>query len=232
MTALSRRRAARSGRLGPDAWACSCHCCGAGRVARYSSASVSLFPSTSAPSRIVAIREAMVARQVDHQRVTVEKARYHADVERDGRFWFAKVRELPGCFTQAERLEDMEAAQVRDAIALYLEVPEDRFTLRMSPEALTQAPTGTMCSTPREGLGDAPRRGPSPVSPRLAPAPRLTYGGLPGNRSATGRQTERSRGPPASPPATARLDFASIRCAHVAHRQAEPSRCAPRGRAG
>ena len=49
---------------------------------------------------------------------------YHVDVVRSGSWWAISVPELPGVFSQARRLDQVEE-MVREAIALYLDAPAD-----------------------------------------------------------------------------------------------------------
>lgn len=51
---------------------------------------------------------------------------YTAMAERDGAWWAIRVAELPGVFSQARRLDRVEA-MARDAIALLLDVPPHSF---------------------------------------------------------------------------------------------------------
>lgn len=58
--------------------------------------------------------------------------------ERAGAWWAITVDELPGVFSQARRLDGVEA-MARDAIALFLGVPQDSFDLimreKLTPDA-------------------------------------------------------------------------------------------------
>jgi predicted RNase H-like HicB family nuclease len=51
---------------------------------------------------------------------------YTVNAERTGRWWAITVSELPGVFSQARRLDEVET-MARDAIGLYLEAPKDTF---------------------------------------------------------------------------------------------------------
>lgn len=51
---------------------------------------------------------------------------YTAMAQRDDGWWAIRVAELPGVFSQAKRLDRVEA-MARDAIALLLDVPPDSF---------------------------------------------------------------------------------------------------------
>jgi len=51
---------------------------------------------------------------------------YTAVCEREGGWWSVSIAELPGVFTQARRLDQVEAL-VRDAIALWLQVSAASF---------------------------------------------------------------------------------------------------------
>lgn len=63
---------------------------------------------------------------------------YTVVVEPDHGWWAIRVAELPGVFSQARRLDRVEA-MARDAVALLLDVAPDSFDLvvreRLSPEA-------------------------------------------------------------------------------------------------
>lgn len=62
---------------------------------------------------------------------------YTVTVERDHGWWAIRVAELPGVFSQARRLDGVEA-MARDAISLLREVPPDSFDIvvreRLLPE--------------------------------------------------------------------------------------------------
>lgn len=60
-------------------------------------------------------------------------AAYTAMATRSGSWWAIQVLELDGVWTQARRLDQVEA-MARDAIALLLEVPEDSFTITVQVE--------------------------------------------------------------------------------------------------
>ena len=64
----------------------------------------------------------------------VEKLRrnYAARAHRSGRWWAIDVPELRGVFTQAKRLDQVEA-MARDAIGLFLDVPPDSFEVTVQP---------------------------------------------------------------------------------------------------
>ena len=60
----------------------------------------------------------------------IEKQNFHFTIERDqeSQWLIAEVIELPGCYTQAENLADLER-NIREAIEVYLEtVSEDNPT--------------------------------------------------------------------------------------------------------
>lgn len=57
---------------------------------------------------------------------------YHANVERDGRFWLVHVPEIDQ-YTQARNLREVEA-MVRDLVATWLEVDPDSFEVVVSIE--------------------------------------------------------------------------------------------------
>jgi predicted RNase H-like HicB family nuclease len=58
--------------------------------------------------------------------VAAMKPRYTAEAERSGGWWSITVAELPGVFSQARRLDQVEY-MAREAISLLLEVPSDSF---------------------------------------------------------------------------------------------------------
>jgi predicted RNase H-like HicB family nuclease len=60
-------------------------------------------------------------------------ATYTATATRSGSWWAIQVEELDGVWTQARRLDQVEA-MARDAIALLLEVPEDSFDVAVRVE--------------------------------------------------------------------------------------------------
>ena len=55
-----------------------------------------------------------------------------ARFQRSGDWWAISVPQLRGVHTQARRLQKAEA-MVRDAIALFLDVPSDSFDVRIEP---------------------------------------------------------------------------------------------------
>jgi hypothetical protein len=55
---------------------------------------------------------------------------YHAEVERDGRFWRVRVPDIDRS-TQARSLSEAEA-MVRDLIAIMTDVPQNSFDVDMS----------------------------------------------------------------------------------------------------
>jgi predicted RNase H-like HicB family nuclease len=57
---------------------------------------------------------------------------YTARCQRVGDWWAISVPELKGVNTQARRLEKADA-MVRDAIALFLDVPADSFEIKIEP---------------------------------------------------------------------------------------------------
>ena len=57
---------------------------------------------------------------------------YHVAAERQGRAWTLRCDELPTMFSQATRL-DQVADTVREAIAFIADVPEDSFTIDVTP---------------------------------------------------------------------------------------------------
>jgi predicted RNase H-like HicB family nuclease len=59
---------------------------------------------------------------------------YRVDIEQAGSWWAISVPELPGVFSQARRRDEVEA-MARDAIALYLDVPEGSFGISVHEEA-------------------------------------------------------------------------------------------------
>ncbi|HLZ21151.1 MAG TPA: type II toxin-antitoxin system HicB family antitoxin [Ktedonobacterales bacterium] len=62
----------------------------------------------------------------------MKRKTYTARCERTGDWWAINVPELRGVHTQARRLEKAES-MVRDAIALFLDVPADSFDVRIEP---------------------------------------------------------------------------------------------------
>lgn len=56
---------------------------------------------------------------------------YTAVAERSGGWWAIRVRELPGVFTQARRLDQVEST-VRDAISIFLDVDPASFEVEVT----------------------------------------------------------------------------------------------------
>ncbi|MGH3546489.1 MAG: hypothetical protein ACRDPW_11290 [Mycobacteriales bacterium] len=61
---------------------------------------------------------------------------YRVVAERDGNWWGLEVPEIPGTFSQARRLDQVEVT-IRDAISLMLEVPEDSFGVEIDVQLPT-----------------------------------------------------------------------------------------------
>jgi predicted RNase H-like HicB family nuclease len=53
---------------------------------------------------------------------------YKVEIERDGRWWAISVPQLPGVFSQARRRANVDSL-AREAIALYLDIPQDSFEI-------------------------------------------------------------------------------------------------------
>ena len=66
------------------------------------------------------------------KRKAADRRVYRVTAERDGRFWFLRVPELPGIFTQVRRLEQAPE-MIRDAIAMMLDVPSHSFSVAVEP---------------------------------------------------------------------------------------------------
>jgi predicted RNase H-like HicB family nuclease len=60
--------------------------------------------------------------------VAVSRPMYTVTAQRDGRWWFVRVPEVPGAITQARRLDQVEA-MAREVVSLLLEVAPDSFDL-------------------------------------------------------------------------------------------------------
>lgn len=58
----------------------------------------------------------------------MNRPKYKVTAQRDGRWWFVRVPEVPGAVTQARRLDQVEA-MAREVVSLLLEVPPDSFDL-------------------------------------------------------------------------------------------------------
>jgi predicted RNase H-like HicB family nuclease len=58
----------------------------------------------------------------------VSRPMYTVTAQRDGRWWFVRVPEVPGAVTQARRLDQVEA-MAREVVSLLLEVAPDSFDL-------------------------------------------------------------------------------------------------------
>ena len=61
------------------------------------------------------------------------KPNYLVWAVRSGRWWAIDVPELPGVFSQARRLDQVES-MAREVIALMLNVPEDTFDITVEPD--------------------------------------------------------------------------------------------------
>jgi predicted RNase H-like HicB family nuclease len=64
--------------------------------------------------------------------VAVNRSTYTVSAQRDGRWWFVRVAEVPGAITQARRLDQVEA-MAREVVSLLLEVAPDSFDLTVQP---------------------------------------------------------------------------------------------------
>lgn len=63
---------------------------------------------------------------------------YDVNIERDEKWWAISVPQLPGVFSQARTRGDVEE-MARDVIALYLDVPNESFNLRIHEVATPPA---------------------------------------------------------------------------------------------
>jgi predicted RNase H-like HicB family nuclease len=77
---------------------------------------------------------------------------YRAIAERDGRWWAIRVVELPGVFSQARRLADVER-MARDAIGLVQGVAPDSFDVLVEPSLEDTA--GSLVDAARSSRSDA-----------------------------------------------------------------------------
>ena len=64
---------------------------------------------------------------------------YTVQIERSEGWWAISVPELPGVFSEARLRADVEP-MARDAIALFLDVPEDSFGLTIEEVSASGAP--------------------------------------------------------------------------------------------
>lgn len=62
-----------------------------------------------------------------------DRTTYTAHCVRSNGWWAISVPEIPGVHTQARRLDQVDA-MVREAIALFLDAPEDSFDIAVAPE--------------------------------------------------------------------------------------------------
>jgi predicted RNase H-like HicB family nuclease len=62
----------------------------------------------------------------------VSRPTYTVSAQRDGRWWFVRVPEVPGAITQARQLGQVEA-MAREVVSLLLEVAPDSFDLDVHP---------------------------------------------------------------------------------------------------
>lgn len=62
----------------------------------------------------------------------METMQYHVTAIREGRWWALRCEELPGVFTQAVRLDQVEDL-VREAIAFVADVPTESFEIEVTP---------------------------------------------------------------------------------------------------
>jgi predicted RNase H-like HicB family nuclease len=67
---------------------------------------------------------------------------FRAIAERDGRWWFVRVPDERGLYTQVRRLDQAEA-MIREVIGLMLEVPEDSFDVAVEPQIQSLGDLGT-----------------------------------------------------------------------------------------
>ena len=65
--------------------------------------------------------------------VAVQRATYTARCKRSGDWWAIVVAEVPGVFSQARRLDQVDE-MARDAISALLQVPPQSFDVRVLPE--------------------------------------------------------------------------------------------------
>ncbi|MHB8620126.1 MAG: hypothetical protein ACYDAG_11255 [Chloroflexota bacterium] len=62
----------------------------------------------------------------------MNKRIYTVNCQRSGGWWAITIPEVPGAFTQARRLDQVER-MARDVMALMLGVPEDSFGIHLAP---------------------------------------------------------------------------------------------------
>ncbi len=62
-----------------------------------------------------------------------EHPTYRAHAVRSGRWWAVDIREVPGAFTQARRLDQVET-MARDMLALLLQSPPDSFDVAVDAD--------------------------------------------------------------------------------------------------
>jgi predicted RNase H-like HicB family nuclease len=60
---------------------------------------------------------------------------YRVKVEHGERWWIVSIPEVPGAYTQARQLREVEA-MAREVVALMLEIPEDSFDLDIEGASL------------------------------------------------------------------------------------------------
>lgn len=59
-----------------------------------------------------------------------DRTTYVAVCERSGEWWAVSVDGVRGAYTQTKRLDEVEAT-TRDMLAMFLEVPEDSFDIKV-----------------------------------------------------------------------------------------------------
>lgn len=69
------------------------------------------------------------------------RALYTAEARRSGDWWAVRIPGVDGAFTQARRIDQIEA-MARDVIALMLDVPEDSFDLDVHVDLPPEAEEG------------------------------------------------------------------------------------------
>jgi len=60
---------------------------------------------------------------IDPEGIAVEQRVLHVDVHREDGFYWAEVRELPGCFASGDTVAEL-IESVEEAVSLYLAPPE------------------------------------------------------------------------------------------------------------
>ena len=102
---------------------------------------------------------------------------YRVRAVRSGTWWAMTIPELPGVFSQARRLDQVEA-MAREAIAMMLDVGTDQIG-QIEVEIVTPAPAAALIGTMHDALDTAREATETAASARREAAKALRADGLP-----------------------------------------------------